>query len=133
MVARLKEASKRLRKRSIEDAVSYAVAHGIRVDILCYLNETPRSPSTLAELMALPLSKVEHHIKELLASGSIELARVEKVRNTNEHYLPRSRNPVFYGQGNVDHAVRVATGNLRPDLAVEHGGGNGRLPGGKGE
>lgn len=95
MVAKLKNAAKKLRKRSIEDAVSYAVAHGIRVDILCYLNEAPRSPSELANLMGLPLSTIEHHIKELLASCSIELARVAKVRNTNEHFYRAVEIPFY--------------------------------------
>jgi DNA-binding transcriptional ArsR family regulator len=95
VVAKLKEATRKLRKRNIEDAVSYAVAHGIRVDILCYLNETPRSPSELAELMGLPLSTIEHHIKELLASSSIELVRVEKVRNTNEHFYRAVEIPFY--------------------------------------
>lgn len=95
MVAKLKEAAKKLRKRSVEDAVSYAVAHGIRVDILCYLNEVPRSPSELAKIMGLPLSTIEHHIKELLASCSIELARVAKVRNTNEHFYRAVEIPFY--------------------------------------
>jgi DNA-binding transcriptional ArsR family regulator len=95
VVAKLKEAAKKLRKRSVEDAVAYAVAHGIRVDILCYLNEAPRSPSELAELMGFPLSTIEHHIKELLASCSIELARVEKVRNTNEHFYRAVEIPFY--------------------------------------
>lgn len=95
MVAKLKEAAKKLRKRSVEDAVSYAVAHGIRVDILCYLNEAPRSPSELARMMSLPLSTIEHHIKELLASCSIELARVAQVRNTNEHFYRAVEIPYY--------------------------------------
>jgi DNA-binding transcriptional ArsR family regulator len=95
VVAKLKEAAKKLRKRSVEDAVAYAVAHGIRVDILCYLNEAPRSPSELAAVMGLPLSTVEHHIKELLASCSIELARVARVRNTSEHFYRAVEIPFF--------------------------------------
>jgi DNA-binding transcriptional ArsR family regulator len=95
VVAKLREAARKLRKRSVEDAVSYAVAHGIRVDILCYLNEATRSPSELTKLMGYPLSTIEHHIKELLASGSIELARVEPVRNTNEHFYRAVELPFF--------------------------------------
>lgn len=86
MAAKLKSAAIKLRKRTIEDAVSYAIAHGIRVDILCYLNEAQHSPSELSKLMGLPLSTIEHHIKELIASDSIELARVARVRNANEHF-----------------------------------------------
>lgn len=96
MVAKLKEVAKKLGKhRSIEDAVSYAVAHRIRVEVLGYLHEGPRSPSELSELMKLPLSTIEHHIKEMLASRSIELARVAKVRNTTEHFYRAVELPFF--------------------------------------
>jgi DNA-binding transcriptional ArsR family regulator len=95
MVAKLREAVKRVRKRDIEDAVSFAVAHGTRVDILCYLNEGQRSPSELSDLMSLPMSRIEHHIKELLASCSIELARVAQVRNTTEHFYRAVEIPFY--------------------------------------
>jgi len=95
LVAKLIEAARKLRKRSVEDAVAYAVAHRLRVEILGYLHEGARSPSQLAKLMDCPLSKVEHHIKELLSSHSIELARVEPVRNTNEHFYRAVELPYF--------------------------------------
>jgi DNA-binding transcriptional ArsR family regulator len=72
--------------RSIEEAVSYAVGHRIRIEVLGILNEGPRSPSEIAKQIDQGLSKVGHHIKELVDSGCIELARVEQVRNTNEHF-----------------------------------------------
>lgn len=72
--------------RSIEEAVSYAVGHRIRIEILGILNEGPRSPSEIAKQIEQGLSKVGHHVKELVDSGCIELARVEQVRNTNEHF-----------------------------------------------
>jgi hypothetical protein len=95
VVAKLIEAAKKLRKRSVEDAVAYAVAHRVRVEVLGYLHECPRSPSELGKLMGYPLSKVEHHIQELLASHSIELARVAPVRNTNEHFYRAVELPFF--------------------------------------
>lgn len=95
MVAKVRQVASRLRKRSVEDAVAYAVAHGIRVDILCYLNERSRSPTELGQLMKLPLSTIEHHVKELLASSSIELERIEKVRNTNEHFYRAIEMPFY--------------------------------------
>lgn len=96
MVAKLKKVASKLRKRKIEDAVSYALGHGVRVDILCYLNEAPRSPSELSKLMSLPLSKVEHHIKELRASNSIELAHVEEGSgNTKENFYRAVEIPFF--------------------------------------
>lgn len=95
MIAKRKKAAKKLRKRTVEEAVSYAIAHGIRVDTLCYLNEALRSPSELAKLMKLPLSTVEHHIKELLASDSIELVKVAANGNTNEHFYRAVEIPFY--------------------------------------
>jgi hypothetical protein len=73
-------------KRSVEEAVSYAVGHRIRIEVLGILNEGPRSPSELAKLTHQPLTTISHHIKELVDSGCIELARVEKVRNADQHF-----------------------------------------------
>lgn len=95
MVAKARQALKKRRKRNVEDALSYAVAHGIRIDILCYLNEQPHSPSGLTRLMGLPLSTVEHHIKELLASNSIELDHIKRVRNTTEHFYRAIEMPFY--------------------------------------
>jgi DNA-binding transcriptional ArsR family regulator len=66
--------------------VSYAVGHRIRIEVLGILNEGPRSPSELAKLTRQPLTTISHHIKELVDSGCIELARVEKVRNADQHF-----------------------------------------------
>lgn len=98
MVAKVKEVASKLkhRKRDIEDAVSYALGSGLRVDILCYLNEAPRSPTELARLMGFQASMLEHHIKALLASGSIELAYVkEGAGNTKEHFYRAVELPEF--------------------------------------
>lgn len=73
-------------KRSVEEAVSYAIGHRIRIEILALLNEGTRSPSELAQLTRQPLTTVGHHIKELVNSGCIELARIEKVRNADQHF-----------------------------------------------
>ncbi len=66
--------------------MSYAVGHRIRIEVLGILNEGPRSPSELAKLTRQPLTTISHHIKELVDSGCIELARVEKVRNADQHF-----------------------------------------------
>jgi DNA-binding transcriptional ArsR family regulator len=73
-------------KRSIEEAVSYAVGHRIRIEVLGILNEGPRSPSELAKMTRQPITTIGHHIKELVNSGCIELARIEKVRNADQHF-----------------------------------------------
>lgn len=79
--------------RTIEEAVSYAVGHRIRVEALAILNDGPASPSEIAEMIGEGLSKVGHHIKELFDSGCIELARVEKVRNSDEHFYRAVERP----------------------------------------
>jgi hypothetical protein len=73
-------------KRSVEEAVSYSVGHRIRIEILCILNEGTYSASELSRLIRQPLTTIGHHIKELVSSRCIELARVEKVRNTDQHF-----------------------------------------------
>lgn len=82
------------RKRSVEEAVSYAVAHRIRIEILCLLNEATYTATELSELTRLPLTTISHHIKEMLLSRSIEVARIEKVRNTDQHYYRAVELPV---------------------------------------
>jgi len=82
-------------ERNLEEAVSYAVAHRIRIEILCLLHEATHSASQLAELTGWPLSTVSHHIKEMVRSRSIELARVEKVRNTDQHFYRAVELPVI--------------------------------------
>lgn len=74
------------KRKSLEEAVAYSVAHRIRIEILCVLNAGTYSASELAELVCLPLTTISHHIKEMLKSGSIELARIEKVRNADQHF-----------------------------------------------
>lgn len=71
---------------AVEQAVSYAVGHRIRVEVLALLNEGAHSPSQIAKLIRQPLGMVSHHIKELRDSGSIELAWSERVRNAEVHY-----------------------------------------------
>lgn len=74
------------RGKSIEEVVSYAVGHRIRVEVLTMLHEGAYCPNELAELLGEPLGRVSHHINELLDGGSIELARTEQVRNTTRHF-----------------------------------------------
>lgn len=88
------ETTKHDRKRSLEEAVSYSVAHRVRIEILCLLNEAVYTASELAELTHWPLTTISHHIKEMLRSGSIEVARIEKVRNTDQHFYRAVELPV---------------------------------------
>jgi DNA-binding transcriptional ArsR family regulator len=89
----LDQITKQAQKRSVEEAVSYGVGHRIRIEILCILNEGTYSASELSKLTRLPLTTISHHIKELLSSGCIDLARVEKVRNTDQHFYRANELP----------------------------------------
>lgn len=74
------------RGKRIEEVVSYAVGHRIRVEVLAMLHEGVFCPNEIAETLGEPLGRVTHHVNELLDGGSIELARTEQVRNTTRHF-----------------------------------------------
>jgi DNA-binding transcriptional ArsR family regulator len=74
-------------RRGFQEAVSYAVGHRIRVEVLVALHDLESASATeLARIVHQPLSTVTHHISELLKSGSIRIARTEKVRSVNQHF-----------------------------------------------
>jgi hypothetical protein len=83
-------------KRSVAAAVAYAITHQARTEIRTILNEGPRSQEELARLIRAPASKnIAHHLRELLADGSIELAYVKPVRNAFEHYYRAVEIPFY--------------------------------------
>lgn len=73
-------------KRSIEEAVAYAVGHRIRIDALAILNEGTASPNEIAKTIGEGVSKVGHHVKELFDSGCIEFVGTEQRRGATEHF-----------------------------------------------
>lgn len=83
------------KQRTVEEARVYALGHRIRIEILAALHEGSRSPSQLARLLCMPLSTITHHVDELVDDNSIELARIEQVRNTNEHFYRAVRLPFY--------------------------------------
>jgi DNA-binding transcriptional ArsR family regulator len=58
----------------IGDAISYALAHRIRVGILVALNEQERGPTEISRLLWITLSQAQHHLNALCDAGSIEEA-----------------------------------------------------------
>jgi DNA-binding transcriptional ArsR family regulator len=72
--------------RGHQQAVSYAVGHRIRVEILAALHEGSASAKELARRVRQPLSTVTHHIGELLEAGSIQVERTEKVRSVDQRF-----------------------------------------------
>lgn len=83
------------RGKSIEEVVSYAIGHRIRVQILVILSEGVFTPDEIARIIGEPTNKVSHHIKELVDAGSIELAKTERVRNTLQHYYRAVEMPYY--------------------------------------
>ena len=83
------------RGKKIEEVVTYAVGHRIRVQALVILSEGVFSPDQMAQIIGEPTNKVSHHVKELLDAGSIELAKTEQVRNTLQHYYRAVEMPYY--------------------------------------
>lgn len=73
-------------RRSIDEAVAYAVGHRIRIDALAIFNEGTASPNQIAKAIGEGVSKVGHHVKELFDSGCIEFVGTEQRRGATEHF-----------------------------------------------
>jgi DNA-binding transcriptional ArsR family regulator len=99
------------RRRTVEEAVSYGVGSRVRIEILCILNEGTRSASELARLIHLPLTTISHHIREMANSKCIEVARVEKVRNADQH---------FYRAVELPFVSDEEAAKMSPEMFQEH-------------
>ncbi|MDX6626073.1 MAG: hypothetical protein QOE56_1062 [Solirubrobacterales bacterium] len=86
--------------KTIEEVIGYALGHRIRVQVLSLLNEGTYTPDEIAQILGEPLNRVGHHIRELHDGGSIELAKVEKARNADQHYYRAVEMP-FYSDEEV--------------------------------
>ena len=98
MVAKTVAALRRMGKgaRGVEDSVSYAVGHRIRIEILAALHEGPESADGLAKIVGRQLSIVTYHIEELLKDGSIEVAYSKQIRtNMTQHFYRMVELPEF--------------------------------------
>jgi len=81
--------------RGFQEAVSYAIGHRIRVEIIAALHDLGSASTVeLSRVVHQPLSTVTHHVGELLKSGSIHIERTEKVKSVNQHYY-KLINPLF--------------------------------------
>jgi DNA-binding transcriptional ArsR family regulator len=82
-----------VRRTRIEDVISFALAHPIRIEILMLLNEGIYTPNELAQVIGETLHTVNYHVNELANDGAIELARTENVGNWTRHYYHAVRQP----------------------------------------
>lgn len=114
MVDKAIEALRRLGKgaRGVEEAVSYSLGNRIRIEIRAALHEGPATASRLAKIVREPPSTVDHHIKEMLKDGSIDIAKTVKVGNLDQHYYCVVRLPYF-----SDEDVAAMTPDERQGLA----------------
>ncbi len=81
--------------RGFQEAVSYAIGHRIRVEVIAALHDLGSASAVeLSRVVHQPLSTVTHHVGELLKSGSIHIDRTEKVKSVNQHYY-KLINPLF--------------------------------------
>ena len=87
-------------EREIQEAVSYAVGHRIRVEILAALHEQAASAIELSRIVHQPLSTVTHHVKELLEAGSIGVERTEKVRSVEQRFYVIS--PIYFSDEDME-------------------------------
>lgn len=85
---------KKQRKR-IEDAVQYALAHKIRIEILILLNEASYTVAEIAALIDVPVNNVANHVRRMLEDGSIEVAKQEERRGTNVHWYRAVKLPYY--------------------------------------
>jgi len=96
--------------REFPDAVSYAVGHRIRVEILAALHERSASATELSRIVRQPLSTVTHHVNELLKAGSIGIERTEKVRSVEQRFYVIS--PIYFSDEDMEKMPREELQNL---------------------
>jgi DNA-binding transcriptional ArsR family regulator len=96
--------------REFPEAVSYAVGHRIRVEILTALHEQSASAIELSRLVHQPLSTVTHHIGELLKAGSIGVERTEKVRSVDQRFYVIS--PIYFSDEDMARMPKEELQNL---------------------
>ena len=72
----------RKQRKTIEEAVQFALAHWIRLEVLILLNEAAYTTSEVSELTEIELKKVSNHMQEMLNDGAIEIAKKEQRHGT---------------------------------------------------
>jgi hypothetical protein len=99
-------------ERGVEDAVSFSLAHRIRIEIQAALHEGPATASQLTDIVRRPHSTVGYHIEEMLKDGSIDIAKTVKVGNLDVHYYCMVKLPYY-----SDEDVAAMTEEERQALA----------------
>ncbi len=99
------------RKRSMDDALAYALKNWIRNEALSILAEGKRSTSELAKLMGLDVKLLGNHVRQLYECGCIEIAEIKKRGNVTETFYRAVVLPYI-----TDEAYRDMTLEERRDV-----------------
>ncbi|MBS1886796.1 MAG: winged helix-turn-helix transcriptional regulator [Actinobacteria bacterium] len=106
------------------DAVSYALGHRIRLDVLVALNEKEQSPAELSRRLGITMSKIQHHVDELAARASIELAEVRQGPGNVLEHVYRAVSRSQYSAGDMAGldalGQRVVVGATLQNSFAEH-------------
>lgn len=106
------------RGKSIDQKIAYALGSRVRIEVLRLLNEGVLTADGLADLIGESRQNIHHHLKELLGGGMIEIAKIEKKRNTDLFYYRA------LGRGSLDRqTLEALTSEKRQEIAgliVQH-------------
>lgn len=81
----------------LDERLSKALAHWMRVNIMAIASWRKISPSEYARETGEKLSTVSYHFKRLVEYGVIELVDTEQVRGSVKHFYKGTRQAIFGG------------------------------------
>jgi hypothetical protein len=81
----------------LDERLSKALAHGMRVNIMAVASWRKISPSEYARETGEGINKVSYHFRRLVKYGVIELVGTEPVRGSIKHFYKGTRQAIFGG------------------------------------
>ncbi|HEY5943027.1 MAG TPA: winged helix-turn-helix domain-containing protein [Solirubrobacterales bacterium] len=108
-IGKRKEKQERKKRKRIEEAVQYALAHHIRLEILILLNEAAYTTSEVAELTGIEVKKISNHLQAMLDDGSVEVAKKEDRRGTMVYWYRAVEVPEY----SKEEAEALTVGELQ--------------------
>ena len=116
--------------RGVEDAVSFSLAHRLRIEIRAALHEGPATSAQLAKIVGKPRRSLDYHLREMRSDGSIDIAKTAKFGNMDQHYyrvieLPHFSDEDFAAMSEADRqtlcamAVQAASSEAMASLWAE--------------
>lgn len=81
--------------RSVEEAVSRAVGHRVRVEILAALHEGPATAANLSRTLGQPLGDLHYHLRQLLEDKAVQVVRQVHTRNLAQAVYAFVKLPIY--------------------------------------